>query len=61
MSGENLNNVRRETIRHFREKMEYLKEKIMSLKQTVRQTVFKGRIEANRKRNVRITNLEETW
>jgi hypothetical protein len=36
INGDNLNTVRRETNRTFREKREYLKEKLMSLKQRVR-------------------------
>jgi uncharacterized protein YaaR (DUF327 family) len=41
INGDNLNNTRRETGRHFRNiKREYLKEKLMSLKRTVRTRIL---------------------
>jgi hypothetical protein len=41
MNGDNLNNVRYETSRHFRnKKREYLKAELMSLQQTVRTRIL---------------------
>jgi hypothetical protein len=56
-NGDNLNNIRCETSRNFRKNWEYLKEKLMSLKQRVGTKMSETHKQAQLNLR-RVTNLE---